>query len=231
MTGIVDAPAPGHTRSGFVTVRLVAQVTESAQQNSKQVWASHPLGRTYAAALPGIGIFTIGGVTNVEMARLPFGGTGYHAGAFVRGVNLVENRLNEERLILVQEEVAKPMMAVAVCDKLRAFESERKEVNEAIAADATKSESDRKVARAILRGANAKLEALALINSDIGHYFQTFIKPLNPFNVADAFDKAACIAPRDDTDRSRAANKVRMRFANAFGKERGCLSLRPVSKV
>ena len=152
------------------------------------------------------------------MARLPFGGAGYHAGAFVRGVNLVENRLNEERLILVQEEVAKPM-AVAVCDKLRAFESERKAVNEAIAADATKSESDRKVARAIVRGASAKLEALSLINSDIGHYFQTFIKPLNPFNVADAFDKTALIAPRDDTDRSN--SKSRMRIANGFSKESG----------
>ena len=95
LTGIVYAPAPGDTRSGFVTIHLVAQVTESAQQNSKKVWASHPLGRTDAAALPAIGIFTIGGVANVEMARLPFGGAGYHAGAFVRGVNLVENRLNE----------------------------------------------------------------------------------------------------------------------------------------
>ena len=95
VTDIVHAPAPGDTRSGFVTVRLVAQVTESAQQNSKKVWASHPLGRTEAAALPDIGIFTIGGVTNVEMARLPFGGAGYHSGAFVRGVNLVENRLNQ----------------------------------------------------------------------------------------------------------------------------------------
>ena len=35
VTDIVYAPAPGDTRSGFVTVRLVAQVTESAQQNSK----------------------------------------------------------------------------------------------------------------------------------------------------------------------------------------------------
>ena len=40
--------------------------------------------------------------------------------------------------------------------------------------------SDRKVARAIFEGASAKLEALALINSDIDHYFQTPIKPLNP---------------------------------------------------
>ena len=94
-------------------------------------------------------------------------------------------------------------------------------MNEAIAADATKSESDRKVARAIVRGASAKIEALSLTNSDIDHYFQTFTKPLNPFNVAGAFDKAACIAPRDDTDRSRAANKVRMRVANVFGKESG----------
>ena len=95
VTDIVYAPAPGDTRSGFVTVRLVAQVTESAQQNSKKVWASHPMGRTEAVALPDIGIFTIGGVTSVEMARLPFGGAGYHSGAFVRGVNLVENRLNQ----------------------------------------------------------------------------------------------------------------------------------------
>ena len=84
VTDIVYAPAPGDTRSGFVTVRLVAQVTESAQQNSKKVWASHPLGRTEAAALPDIGIFTIGGVTNVEMARLPFSGAGYHAGSTAR---------------------------------------------------------------------------------------------------------------------------------------------------
>ena len=84
VTDIVYASAPGDTRSGFVTVRLVAQVTESAQQNSKKAWASHPIGRTEAASLPDIGIFTIGGVTNVEMARLPFGGAGYHVGAFVR---------------------------------------------------------------------------------------------------------------------------------------------------
>ena len=220
VTGIVHAPAPGDTRPGFVTVRFVAQVTESAQPNSKKVWASHPMGRFEAAALPDIGIFTISGVTNAEMARLPFGGAGYHIGALVRGVNLVENRLNEERLIFVQEEVAKPM-AITVCDKQRVFESDRKAANEAIAADATKSESDRKVAQAIVESASAKLEALSLINSDINHYFQTFIKPLNPFNVADAFDKTARIAPRDDTDRSRVANKVRMRIANGFGKESG----------
>ena len=46
VTDIVYAPAPGDTRSGFVTIRLVAQVTESAQLNSKKVRASHPLGRT-----------------------------------------------------------------------------------------------------------------------------------------------------------------------------------------
>ena len=47
-TDVVYAPAPGDTRSGFVTIRLVAQVTESAQLNSKKLWASHPLGRTCA---------------------------------------------------------------------------------------------------------------------------------------------------------------------------------------
>ena len=59
---------------------------------------------------------------------------------------MVENRLNEERLIFVQEEVVKPM-AIAVCEKQRVFETGRKAANEAIAADATKSESDRKVAQ------------------------------------------------------------------------------------
>ena len=124
------------------------------------------------------------------MARLPFGGAGYQVGALVRGVNLVENRLNEERLIFIQQEIVKPMV-LTVCDKLRAFESERKTVNEAIAADATKVETDRKVAQAIVCNASAKLEALALIDSDVDHYFQTLIKPLNPFNVADAFDMTA----------------------------------------
>ena len=74
VTGIVYAPAPGDTRPGFVTVRFVAQVTESAQPNSKKVRASHPMGRFEAVALPDISIFTISGVTNAEMARLPFGG-------------------------------------------------------------------------------------------------------------------------------------------------------------
>jgi hypothetical protein len=164
-TDVVYAPAPGDTRSGFVTIRLVAQVTESAQLNSKKVWASHPLGRTEAVALPDIGIFTIGGVTNVEMARLPFGGAGYHVGAIVRGVNLVENRLNEERLIFVQQELVKPM-AVTVCDKLRVSEAERKAANEAIAADDTKDASDRKVAQAIVNNSHAKLEAFHFIASD-----------------------------------------------------------------
>ena len=220
VTDIAYAPAPGATRPGFVTARFVAQVTEGAQPNSKKVWASHPMRRFEAVALPEIGIFTISGVTNAEMARLPFGGAGYHIGALVRGVNLVEKRLNEERLIFVQEEIVKPM-SITVCDKQRVFESERKAWNEVIAADATKSESDRKVAQAIVESACAKLEALSLINSDINHYFQTFIKPLNPFNVADAFDKTARIAPRDVADRSKVANKVRMRIANGFGKESG----------
>ena len=91
---------------------------------------------------------------------------------------MVENRLNEERLIFVQEEIVKPM-AIAVCDKQRVFETERKATNEAIAADATKSESERKVAQAIVVSASSKLEALSLINGDINRYFQTFIKPLN----------------------------------------------------
>ena len=54
VTDIVYAPAPGDTRSGFVTVRLVAQLTEGAQQNSKKVRASHPMGRAEAIALPDI---------------------------------------------------------------------------------------------------------------------------------------------------------------------------------
>ena len=107
-------------------------------------------------------------------------------GALVRGVNLVENRLNEERLIFVQEWVAKPM-AITVCDKQRVFESERKAANEVIAADAIKSESDRKVAQAIVESTSAKLEALSLTNSDINHYFQTFIKPLNPIQCGGCF--------------------------------------------
>ena len=95
VTGVVYAPAPGDTRPEFVTVRFVAQVTEGTQPNSKKAWASHPMGCFEAAALPDIGIFTISGVTNAEMARLPFGGAGYHIGALVRGVNMVETRLNE----------------------------------------------------------------------------------------------------------------------------------------
>ena len=63
VTDIVYAPAPGDTRAGFVTIHLIAQVTDSAQLNSKKVWASHPLGRTEAVALPEIGFFTIGGLT------------------------------------------------------------------------------------------------------------------------------------------------------------------------
>ena len=59
VTGIVYAPAPGDTRPGFVTVRFVAQVTEGAQPNAKKVWASHPLGRFEAVALPDVGVFTV----------------------------------------------------------------------------------------------------------------------------------------------------------------------------
>ena len=69
---IVYAPVPGDTRAGFVTVHLVAKITESAQLNAKKVWASHPLGRNEAVAIPDIGVFTINGVTNSEMSRLPF---------------------------------------------------------------------------------------------------------------------------------------------------------------
>ena len=112
-------------------------------------------------------------------------------------------------------------MVHSICDKLRAFETDRTAVYEAIASDATKSDDERKIALAIVGSANAKLEALTVIDSDIDHHFHTFIKPLNPFNVADAFDKTAGIVPRDDADRSRATNKVRMRVANAFGKESG----------
>ena len=108
VTGIVHAPAPGDTRPGFVTVRFVAQVTESAQPNSTKVWASHPMGRFEAAALPGIGIFTISGVTNSGMARLPFGGAGYHIGALVRGVNMVKRRSRVLRRRTRQAALDKP---------------------------------------------------------------------------------------------------------------------------
>jgi hypothetical protein len=37
---ITYAPAPGDTRSGFVTVVIVAKVTDGAQLNAKKVWAS-----------------------------------------------------------------------------------------------------------------------------------------------------------------------------------------------
>ena len=48
--------------------------------------------------------------------------------------------------IFIQEEIVRPM-AIAVCDKQRVFETERKATHEAIAADATKSEGDRKVVK------------------------------------------------------------------------------------
>ena len=67
--GIVYAPAPGDTRSGFVTVHLVAEITESAQLNAKKVWASHPLGRNEAVAIPDLGVFTINGVKNSEINK------------------------------------------------------------------------------------------------------------------------------------------------------------------
>ena len=35
---ITYAPAPGDTRSGFVTVVIVAKVTDGAQLNAKKVW-------------------------------------------------------------------------------------------------------------------------------------------------------------------------------------------------
>ena len=66
---ITYAPAPGDTRSGFVTVVIVAKVTDGAQLNAKKVWASHPLARSEPVALPGIGVFTINGVTHSEMSR------------------------------------------------------------------------------------------------------------------------------------------------------------------
>ena len=40
---ITYAPAPGDTRSGFVTVVLVAKVTDSAQLNAKKVCSSPSL--------------------------------------------------------------------------------------------------------------------------------------------------------------------------------------------
>ena len=58
------------------------------------------MGRTEASALSDIGVFTIGGTANSEIRRLPFGGAAYQIGAYVRGVSLMENRLNEERLLL-----------------------------------------------------------------------------------------------------------------------------------
>ena len=121
---ITYAPAPGDTRSGYVTIVIVAKITDGAQLNAKKVWASHPLARSEPVALPDIGVFTINGVTHSEMSRAPFGGAGYQIGAYVRGVNLVENRLNEERLQFVQQEMVLPMV-LRVTDRLREFESER----------------------------------------------------------------------------------------------------------
>ena len=217
---ITYAPAPGDTRSGYVTIVIVAKITDGAQLNAKKVWASHPLARSEPVALPDVGVFTINGVTHSEMSRAPFGGAGYQIGAYVRGVNLVENRLNEERLQFVQHEMVLPMV-LSVTDRIREFESQRQATNEASADDATLTDADRKVASAKAASAKAKLEALATIASNPNAYFQTFMQPHNPFNIADAFDKTAGIVPRDDTDRSRAANKVRMRVANAFGRESG----------
>ena len=105
---ITYAPAPGDTRSGYVTIVIVAKITDGAQLNAKKVWTSHPLARSEPVALPDIGVFTINGVTHSEMSRAPFGGAGYQIGAYVRGVNLVENRLNEERLLFVQQEMVLP---------------------------------------------------------------------------------------------------------------------------
>ena len=121
---VVYSRAAGDIRSGLVTVHLVAQVTAHGQSNFKKVWASHPLRRPETIALPGVGTEACGEAMTVEVSRLPFGGAGYRAGALVRGVDLVANRLNEERLTLVQQELVKPVV-LATCDKLRAFETDR----------------------------------------------------------------------------------------------------------
>ena len=176
---IAYAPAPGDTRSGFVTVHLVANSTEQAQLNAKKVWSSYPMGRSEAVALPEIGIFTIGGVTHSEITRLPFGGSAYQIGTFVRGVNLVENRLNEERLYYVQQELVHPMV-VQLVEKFTVFETGRQTENESIAGDSTKTADERAIARAKAVSAEAKIEALRLIGSNIDTHFQTLIKPLNP---------------------------------------------------
>ena len=43
---ITYAPAPGDTRSGHVTIVIVAKITDGAQLNAKKVWTSHPLARS-----------------------------------------------------------------------------------------------------------------------------------------------------------------------------------------
>ena len=118
---------------------------------------------------------------------------------------------------------------MAIAGKMRTFEEERSELNGAAAKDATKSAKERAVARAKHASAVPKPEALTVTTGDVGGFFQTLIKPHGPFNVAGAFGKTARIAPRDGTDRSRAASKLRMRIANAFCKEcgvvRGCVAI------
>ena len=52
---ITYAPAPGDTRSGYVTIVIVAKITDGAQLNAKKVWTSHPLARSEPVALPDIG--------------------------------------------------------------------------------------------------------------------------------------------------------------------------------
>ena len=79
---ITYAPAPGDTRSGYVTIVIIAKITDGAQLNAKKVWTSHPLARSEPVALPDIGVFTINGATHSEMSRAPFGGAGYQIGAY-----------------------------------------------------------------------------------------------------------------------------------------------------
>ena len=52
---ITYAPAPGDTRSGYVTIVIIAKITDGAQLNAKKVWTSHPLARSEPVALPDIG--------------------------------------------------------------------------------------------------------------------------------------------------------------------------------
>ena len=213
---VVIGPAPKDKWSRR-SASVVGETDETADKWVKALVEKHP-SQAIMVDLPNMGgIKFHDGAQKAAMMMLPLNGAPTKRVAMARGVLLVSDSCNDERLKILHAAVIRAVVTTAT----RHLEKERANVLQlrATANDAKLSDAARASAQAKLEYTPGRWAARATLISRPRECYAATMAPAHVWKVMDASDATIQLYPRDDTD--LALKKDRSDVAKAFQRQGG----------